>query len=85
LFVLYPNGEQPGDLPVQKSIDQQPTTNLKAATTFGIKVAPALLARADEPIMQPCDRAHCFLQCGEPQFARTRRADTHWQCRVRAS
>lgn len=49
--MLYPNGEQPGDLPVQKSIDQRLTTNLKAATTFGIKVAPALLARADEPIV----------------------------------
>jgi hypothetical protein len=81
--VLYPNGEQPGDLPVQKidrpTADDQPQSRDDVWYQGGTG-ATCGSRRADRLAVRP---STLFLAVrGAPQLARTRRADTHWQCRV---
>jgi putative tryptophan/tyrosine transport system substrate-binding protein len=43
-------GAKPADLPMQQAVRFEFIVNLEAATTLGLTIPPAVLARADEVI-----------------------------------
>jgi len=44
------NGAKPGDIPIYQTTRFAFVINLKAAKTLGLKIPPALLARADDVV-----------------------------------